>query len=139
MREIELNRRMIQAFPELRERYDAETTWNGGEDTGSHVIYGDVFNPALHAYLKCGNFHASRKYFDFAESLLETKDDYAEEVAIITILESVYFDEYHDDDIVPLLGSKSQAIWNEFIKAYGPRGRNAENDEDCAQRESEQC
>ncbi len=37
-----LNQKLLAAFPELERPYRDQTEWQEGDDTGSHVVYGDV-------------------------------------------------------------------------------------------------
>lgn len=43
----QLNRRLVNRFPELEEKYHDEVDWQEGDGTGSHVVYGDVFAPYI--------------------------------------------------------------------------------------------
>ncbi len=41
----EMNLKLLSAIPEVSNKYYEETSWQDGEDTGSHVIYADVLVP----------------------------------------------------------------------------------------------
>ena len=41
----ELNTMLLEAFPELKERFEDETSWDDGIETGSYVVYEDIFMP----------------------------------------------------------------------------------------------
>ena len=35
----ELNQFLVKTFPELKQAYDEEVSWQEGDDTGSHVVF----------------------------------------------------------------------------------------------------
>ena len=42
-----LNLKLIERFPELRNKYKEEVSWQEMDETGSHIVYGDVFTPFI--------------------------------------------------------------------------------------------
>jgi hypothetical protein len=70
----ELNLKLISAFPELKVKYKKKTEWQEGDETGSHVVYGDILVPILEALLEGKQYSKTKKYFDFLESLLLSGD-----------------------------------------------------------------
>ena len=113
----ELNLKLIAAFPELTRAYREQTDWQEGDDTGSHVVYGDVLVPAMLAFLKSDNCHSMKKYFDFLETLLLTGDEYAVDVVATTVIESIAYDDNADENkIKPLLGVETLKIWESYKK-----------------------
>ena len=50
MNSIELNKLLIEKFPNLIDDYCDEVGWQEGDETGSHIVYGDVFTPYI---VKC--------------------------------------------------------------------------------------
>ena len=83
----ELNLRLIYAFPGLEQAYHDETSWQEGDDTGSHVVYADVFVPYILKNIKDEN--SLRAVFSYIEELLSEHDDYADEVVQLSVLESL--------------------------------------------------
>jgi hypothetical protein len=110
----ELNQRLILTFPELRDEFKQETEWQEGEDTGSHVVYGDVLVPAILFLLKGRRYDTVKKYFGFLEAFLAEGDEYATEVVVATVIESIAYDEVSTDDIAPLLGPLSRNEWDSY-------------------------
>ena len=51
----ELNQFLIASFPELKHAYNEEVSWQEGDDTGSHVVFGDVFTPYLEKLIETKN------------------------------------------------------------------------------------
>jgi len=110
----ELNLRLISAFPELESEYRAQTNWQERDETGSHVVYGDVLLPKILLLLKGKKFGAAKKYLDFIEGLIAEDDEYGAEVAILTVVEGIFYDEIDENEIVPLLGPETLEVWEEF-------------------------
>lgn len=110
----ELNTRLIAAFPELERVYKEQTEWQEGDDTGSHVVYGDILVPVLIPLLKGEQYKLVKKYTDFLEELLATNDEYATDVVATSVIESVYFDEIDKAAVKSLLGDKCMSIWAEY-------------------------
>jgi len=115
MKPIELNQKLISAFPELTEAYHEQVDWQEGDDTGSHVVYGDVLFPVMRAYLEGECYSIVQKYFDFLEALLVTGDDYATDIITTTVIESLFFDTLDATRVRPLLGKKTRGIWDNYL------------------------
>ncbi len=97
-----LNQKLLAAFPELERPYRDQTEWQEGDDTGSHVVYGDVLVPVILALLKAG------------DRLLATGDDYAIDVVATTVIESIVLDRVEAEEVKPLLGEASLKIWEGY-------------------------
>lgn len=86
-----LNRLLIQEFPILKEKYQEEISWQEGEDTGSHVVYGDVLTPYLVKCIHKNHISEIEKIFSFVEKLLSLQDSYTQEVITFSVLESILY------------------------------------------------
>jgi hypothetical protein len=82
-----LNQLLINRFPELAASYLDEVSWQEGDDTGSHVVYGDVFAPFIEQSIDLYDKNKLKEIFDFIEKLLLLKDDYVEDVISLSVLE----------------------------------------------------
>lgn len=87
-----VNEALVEAVPELRERYQEEiAAW--GEEMGPHVIYGDVLNPYLARLLDSPdepiNAEILRRVFAFLETLLANPDRDFSDVARTTVAEDL--------------------------------------------------
>ena len=102
----ELNLRLIKAVPEIKERYMEETSWQDGDETGSHVVFADVLVPFIKKQIEDGNEKLLRDIFAFLEDLLKIDDNYAEEVVVLSVLESLVFDEETDNKIIKELSKE---------------------------------
>ena len=94
----ELNLKLIETFSEIKDVYYEETSWQDGDETGSHVVYADIFVPFIKAQISGGREQTVASSFHYIEKLLELNDEYANEVIALSVLESLLFDEYLDND-----------------------------------------
>lgn len=92
----ELNLKLIESFPEIREAYIEETAWQDGDETGSHIVYEDVFVPFLKEQLIDEKEQTLNDAFTYIEKLIELNDEYANEVVALSVIESLLFDEEVD-------------------------------------------
>lgn len=93
----ELNLKLIESFPEIKDVYFEETSWQDGDETGSHVVYADIFVPFIKAQISGGREQTVASAFHYIEKLLELNDEYANEVIALSVLESLLFDEDVDN------------------------------------------
>ena len=110
----ELNLMLISTFPQLDKAYHEQVDWQEGDDTGSHVVYGDVLVPAMLFLLNGKRYDTVAEYFDFVESLLVYGDEYASDVVIATVIESIVLSDADESAILPLLGPETKKAWNGF-------------------------
>lgn len=83
-----LSRTLIEAFPELRERYEKELDWWGSEKPGQHIVYGDIFTPYLAELLEADrDTERLERAFRLLEELIANNDVRVQEVAVVTVLE----------------------------------------------------
>ena len=96
----ELNKKLLKTFPILTEAYYAETSWQEGDDTGSHLIFEDVFVPFIQEQFSNQNVETLTKIFDFIEKLLALDDSYINEVITFSVLEPLIFTDDTDSSYV---------------------------------------
>lgn len=92
-----LNLKLLESVPEIRDVYFEESSWQDGDETGSHVVYADVFVPFIKKQILGKNKSMLIRVFDYIEELLELNDEYADEVVTFSVLESLLFDEEIDN------------------------------------------
>ena len=109
-----LNLKLITAFPELEQAYRDNTEWQEGDETGSHVVYGDVLVPTMLTLIKGGCYPQAKKYFDFLEALLEESDEYIDDVVATTVVEGIIMDSIDSEQVKPLLGARTLVVWDEY-------------------------
>ena len=93
MTSAELNLKLLEAFPEITDAYIEETSWQDGNETGSHVVYADVFVPFIKEQLSNGNEHKLTEICGYIEKLLNLNDEYVNEVVAFSVIESLLYDE----------------------------------------------
>lgn len=113
----ELNLKLVEALPELKVRYDDEVEWQEGDETGSHVVYGDVLKPYLMENIVSKNDEVVKIIFDFIERMFDTNDESASEVIALSVLESIIMNDIDLGFVEAVLGNRSMKIWNE-LKDY---------------------
>ena len=89
----ELNLKVIEYFPQIKDIYYEETSWQDGNETGSHIVFGDVLTPFIKKQLNECNLSLAKQIFEFIENILNLDDKYANEVIAFSVLESLIFDE----------------------------------------------
>lgn len=88
----QLNQLLINKFPELEKEYHEEVDWQEGDETGSHVVYGDVFTPYIEKNIIQQNDAEIQKVFVFIEEILTRKEKYSDEVIMFSVLERLMLD-----------------------------------------------
>ena len=107
----ELNMLLLKTFPGIYDTYIDETQWQDGDDTGSHIVFEDVFVPNLLKLLQENDIIAISHAFEFIEKLIDTHDDYATEVVFFSILESLFYRCNNHNLILPYMGNKSKEFF----------------------------
>lgn len=92
MNSKQLNKLLIAKFPELKKQYCQEVSWQEGDETGSHVVYGDVFAPYIEQLVSENNHKKLQEVFDFIEEILIQNEEYSDEVIMFSILERLMCD-----------------------------------------------
>jgi len=110
----ELNLKLIAAFPELERDYLEQTDWQEGDETGSHIVFGDVLVPIMLMLIKSGNYQFVKRYTDFLEELLALDDEYTTDVIATSVIESIFFDSIDKAAVKALLGKRSVGIWKGY-------------------------
>lgn len=115
MKAKELNQLLLDAFPELKEKFEEETSWQDGIDTGSFIVFEDVFMPFLEANVEMNNIDMIERIYSFIEKLCEIEDSYVENVLYVAILENIS-DYVNPEPFEKYLKSKSLKIYMDNYK-----------------------
>jgi hypothetical protein len=114
----ELNLKLIEFFPEIKDIYFAETSWQDGDETGSHVVYADIFVPFIKTQIFNDKEQAVASVFHYIEKLLELNDEYTNEVISLSVLESLLFDEDVDNTLfIEFAKPKTLELIQEIIQS----------------------
>lgn len=89
----DLNLKLIQTIPEINDAYIKETSWQDGDDTGSHVVYSDILVPFIKEQVAQNNENLLIRVFEYIEHLLTLTDSYANEVVALSVIETLFYDE----------------------------------------------
>lgn len=106
----QLNLMLIERFPELNNEYHDEVDWQEGDETGSHVVYGDVFGPYLDKLIHEQKTEILQKVFDFIEQILRLNDQYSDEVIMFSVLERLMSNEEQFQDCKQYFGECTEKV-----------------------------
>ncbi len=119
----ELNEKLLETFPQLRKSFDNVTSWQEGIETGSIIVFEDVYFKYLKRYLH--NEKISNKNFKFIKSLLNSSDDYVINVVTIAIIENLVattkrelYVKYFDDNMKKIaneIGREYFYNWKDIV------------------------
>jgi hypothetical protein len=118
MTSAELNKLLVNKFFNLQEKYIDEVSWQEGDETGSHVVYGDVLTPYLRDCIQKDCKQEIQRVCAFLESLLEIDDKYTNEVVYFSVLESLEHLFKGNVYLISYLGERCRMALNEIIR-YG--------------------
>ena len=110
MNSKELNSLLLERLPSIREAFDNETSWQEGIETGSIVVFEDVFMPYIIYCVENNVEDEINKCFNFIEECVCSKDSYQKNVIEVSIIENI-----HSYDIADKL---SQYLRTESMKSY---------------------
>lgn len=117
MMSIELNQLFIKSYPELKSKYEEEVSWQEGDETGSHVVFGDVFTPYLENILNDKDNEQVRKAFEFIEQVLGLNDKYCDEVIAFSVLEKLFDDLANIEFAMPYMGKRTKKFCEELRRS----------------------
>ena len=108
----ELNLKLIEFLPEIKELYEEEVSWQEGDETGSHIVFSDVFVPYI--LKNFDNAEIAKKNFKVIEDILNLHDEYADEVIALSVLENLFYEENIIDKVNEHLGLLSRKAFEQF-------------------------
>jgi len=111
-----LNRLLVNNFPSLKEQYFDTVSWQDGDDTGSHVVYGGVLTPYLTECIINNDTSEILKIFAFLEELLLKNDEFVNGVIACSVVGYITYLLLEYDHIQPLLGEESEKIFEKYRK-----------------------
>ena len=106
---------LLSEFPDLRQAYEDEVSWQEGDDTGSHTVFGDILTPYLVESIMQNNLDETAKIFGFIEKILDHEDEYATEVISFSVLESIVYLLTEKESLAKLLKKRSRRILEELL------------------------
>ncbi len=109
----ELNFRLISLLPEIKSMYSDTVSWQEGDDTGSHIVFEDVFVPYVIECARTRDQIRLFKCFEVIEKMLSSNDEYAEEVVAVSVLESLLFEGGLIKELLKYMGEKTKRLLEE--------------------------
>lgn len=114
MKSRDLNLIFTSYFPELKTEYNDEVCWQEGDDTGSHVVFGDVLAPYIERVVKNKEEEKIKKVFVFIEQLLDLRDEYVDEVIAFSIIEKLFGDRENILFSRTFMGNRTLVLYEEI-------------------------
>ena len=112
----ELNMKLIEYVPEIRERYIDEISWQEQDETGSHIVFGDVLVPYIVEKAEIEDAKSLKKIFEVVEEMLNIGDDYANEVITLSVLESILYKEILNEKLIKYMGTNTRDAFQKIKK-----------------------
>ncbi len=110
----ELNQLLLDTFPELKEKFIDETSWQDGLNTGCIVTFEDVFMPFFEKAIKTKDVNLKEKIAQFIEKLSYICDDYVQNVLYIAIFENISSYKNKDEFLHCLLQNSKRIYFENF-------------------------
>lgn len=92
----ELNEILLSEFPEIKTELDDYISWQDGMDTGSFLVFEDVFMIYVYSQLEKNNQDLLKRFIEFIEKIYVLHDDYATNVITVGVLENVKCSTFSD-------------------------------------------
>lgn len=118
MKSSDLNRLLVSSLPELADSYHRCVDWDEGDDTGSHIVYGEVLGTQIEKSLAEHDDNELNRCFKFIDEVLEKDDEYAENVIAVSVIEYLYLGDLDKEKLKTYLRPKALKIWDDFDDWY---------------------
>ena len=92
----ELNKILLKEFPEIKAELDDYISWQEGMDTGSFLVFEDVFMHFGYSELQKSNQELLKRFTQFIEKIYTLNDPYATNVITVGVLENVKCSAFSD-------------------------------------------
>lgn len=96
----DMNKLLLSRFPELKEDFEKETAWNEGIETGSYVVYEDVFMPFIIKSFAEKNKDDILRIMNFVEEMASSEDFEKRNLIGVTIIDNIRMYNIEDDFIL---------------------------------------
>ena len=112
----ELNMKLIEYIPEIKGRYLEEVAWQEQDETGSHTVFADVLVPYIIEKATEDDTQELKKIFKAVEKLFSLNDDYANEVIILSVLESILYKEILNNKVIKYMDVNTKKAFDKMKK-----------------------
>lgn len=86
------NTMLLNLFPNLKEKFDEYTSWQEGIDTGSTLVYEDVFIPYAIEQIANNNQEEISKIIYLIDEMVNSNNRYCQNLVEVAILEALRAD-----------------------------------------------
>ncbi|MBQ9046678.1 MAG: hypothetical protein IJ120_02150 [Solobacterium sp.] len=111
--QVKMNRLLLENFPELQDDFEKETSWNEGIETGSYVVYEDVFMPFIIRSFVDKDKNKIDRIMKFVEELSSSDDFEIRNLIGVTVIDNIRMYDI-EKEFVPLMGSNTTKLYNEW-------------------------
>lgn len=115
MTEKDLNMLLIEEFPDIKDSFDDETSWQDGLNTGCTVTYADVFVPYIVKSVLSNSDERIKKIFNYIEKLVLLNDEYVKQVIMLSIFDPLFYD-YADIDWCKYFNDGTKKLYDGYKK-----------------------
>ncbi len=99
----EINTKLLENFPELKDKFVEVTSWQDGINTGSIVVFEDVFLDYIINVIDKKDSAKIKQIFEFIENMVKSTDYYEKNVVEVGLIENFYSYKNRDEIIKFLL------------------------------------
>ncbi len=108
----ELNKKLLQAVPELKKTFDEFTSWQEGIETGSHTVFENLVVPFAIDIIENEKDEVIKRLFNLIEGIITSKDEYAEEVVQLSFLEPLKAEHGDEYDFSKIMSKETYSLFN---------------------------
>lgn len=110
---VKMNKLLLAKFPELKSEFEKEASWNDGIETGSYLVYEDVFMPFIIRSFMDKDEHKIERIMNFVEDLASSNDFEERNLIGVTVIDNIRMYDV-EQQFVSLLGPNSKKIYYEW-------------------------
>lgn len=122
MKAADINRLLLNRFPERLDQYLSIKRLWGGEEPGPHVVYGDILVPLLQAVLNNGSPREQARLHGFLEELARNQHGDVQDLLVTSVLEP-FIGSPGQDRLRDLMGPQTKQLWQRLVQDWDDAGR----------------
>ena len=107
----ELNTMLLEAFPELKERFEDQASWDDWIETGSYIVYEDIFMPYVVQAFVDNDQESINWVMQFVEKLASSDDVDVKNLIGISIIDNVRMYDI-EERFESIMGPNSRILYN---------------------------
>lgn len=122
MKAADINRLLLNRFPERLDEYLSIKRLWGGEEPGPHVVYGDILVPLLQTVLNNGRPREIARLHGFLEELASNQHGDVQDLLVTSVLEP-FVGSPGQDRLRDLMGPQTKQLWQRLVQDWDDAGR----------------